>query len=289
MAGANFSPDAGAAYKDRVRDMWRRRGPGYDVNNALQPPLCRKLVHLAEVPPGATILDVCTGTGFVAFDAAMQAGPDGKVLGIDISEAMLEQARAKKADMAAGSAPVEFLVRDAEAADLPDAAFDLVLCSNGMAYLEDKDAAAAKFRRWLRPGGRLAFNNPLAPMIPVTPIITRLAAERYGASYPDAGGALGSEENIRRILGAAGYTDIQVTQSAEERPSKGETPEEFANWAFNLMRDFPTAPMHLQLSDTQIEELRAAYLPEAVAMAEGWRREEGVVSPYTMLWALATA
>ena len=48
------------------------------------------------------------------------------------------QARSKKADMAAGSAPVEFLVRDAEAADLPDAAFDLVLCSNGMAYLEVK-------------------------------------------------------------------------------------------------------------------------------------------------------
>lgn len=47
-------------------------------------------------------------------------------------------------------------------------------------------------------------------MVPVTPIITRLAAERYGASFPDAGGALGSEGNIRRILGAAGYTDIQV-------------------------------------------------------------------------------
>jgi ubiquinone/menaquinone biosynthesis C-methylase UbiE len=40
--------------------------------------------------------------------------------------------------MAAGSAPVEFLVRDAEATDLPDAAFDLILCSNGMAYLEVK-------------------------------------------------------------------------------------------------------------------------------------------------------
>ena len=39
----------------------------------------------------------------------------------------------------------------------------------------------------------------------------------------------------------------------------------------------------------QIEQLRAAYLPEAVAMAEGWRRKEGVVSPYTMLWAVATA
>ena len=51
-------------------------------------------------------------------------------------------------------------------------------------------------------------------MVPVTPIITRIAAQRYGASFPDAGGALGSEDNIRRILGAAGYTDIQVLYSA---------------------------------------------------------------------------
>jgi hypothetical protein len=39
----------------------------------------------------------------------------------------------------------------------------------------------------------------------------------------------------------------------------------------------------------QIEDLRAAYMPEAVAMAEGWVREEGVVSPYSMLWAVAAA
>jgi hypothetical protein len=55
-----------------------------------------------------------------------------------------------------------------------------------------------------------AIPHPQAPMIPVTPIIMRLAAQRHGASFPDAGGALGSEANIRRILGAAGFTDIQV-------------------------------------------------------------------------------
>ena len=87
MAGANPSPDAGAAYKERVRDMWRRRGPGYDVNNTLQPPLCQKLVQLANITAGATVLDVCTGTGTVALEAAEKAGSGGRVLGIDISEA----------------------------------------------------------------------------------------------------------------------------------------------------------------------------------------------------------
>ena len=103
MAGANPSPDVGAAYKDRVSDMWRRRGPGYDVNNALHPPLCHKLVQLAQVPPGATVLDVCCGTGTVAFGAAIQAGPDGKILGIDISEVMLEQVHSLGSPMLAQS------------------------------------------------------------------------------------------------------------------------------------------------------------------------------------------
>ena len=46
-----------------------------------------------------------------------------------------------------------------------------------------------------------------------------------------------------------------MTKSAKERPSKGETPEQFAEWAFSLMRDFPTAPMRLQLSEEQVSGL----------------------------------
>lgn len=50
-----------------------------------------------------------------------------------------------------------------------------------------------------------------APMIPVTEIITRIAAQRFGAHFPDAGAALGSEERIRQHLGSAGFTSIEVT------------------------------------------------------------------------------
>ena len=78
-------------YKDRVKNFWQGRGEGYDVNNNFHPPLCVYLVHLAGISPGSAVLDVATGTGSVAFAAADVVGPSGRVLGVDITDAMLTQ------------------------------------------------------------------------------------------------------------------------------------------------------------------------------------------------------
>lgn len=71
----------------------RQRATTYDANNSFHPPLCEQLVALADIAPGSSILDVCCGTGTVAFAAAAAAGPTGRVVGVDISEAMLEQVK----------------------------------------------------------------------------------------------------------------------------------------------------------------------------------------------------
>jgi ubiquinone/menaquinone biosynthesis C-methylase UbiE len=55
---------------------------------------------------------------------------------------------------------VEFQEADAEKATLPAACFDFVLCSNGMGYLQDIPAALKRFHGWLKPGGKVVFNNP---------------------------------------------------------------------------------------------------------------------------------
>lgn len=62
-----------------------------------------------------------------------------------------------------GAANVDFLLADAEAVSFPEHSFDLILCSNGMAYLQDIPAAVKKFNSWLKPGGKLCFNNPQVP------------------------------------------------------------------------------------------------------------------------------
>lgn len=58
---------------------------------------------------------------------------------------------------------MDFLLADAEAVSFPEHSFDLILCSNGMAYLQDIPAAVKKFHSWLKPGGKLCFNNPQVP------------------------------------------------------------------------------------------------------------------------------
>jgi len=61
--GAPVADASDTAYKERVRDMWAKRGATYDTNNTFHPPLCEQLVALAGIRPGAAVLDVATGTG----------------------------------------------------------------------------------------------------------------------------------------------------------------------------------------------------------------------------------
>ena len=87
--GRILDPDG---YKQRVGQMWRSRAPSYDFQNDFHPPLCEQLVTLADLKPGKMrILDVASGTGSVALSAARALGPDGAVMAVDISEAMLTQ------------------------------------------------------------------------------------------------------------------------------------------------------------------------------------------------------
>ena len=77
-------------YKDRVRQMWRKRAPNYDFQNDFHPQLCERLVAIARVQPGKfNLLDVASGTGTVALSAARALGPEGIVTAVDISKAML--------------------------------------------------------------------------------------------------------------------------------------------------------------------------------------------------------
>lgn len=56
---------------------------------------------------------------------------------------------------------IECLVHDIETASFPEGSFDRILCSNGMAYLQQPQATLQKFHSWLSLGGKLCFNNPL--------------------------------------------------------------------------------------------------------------------------------
>jgi SAM-dependent methyltransferase len=115
-------------------------------------PVVEGVIDRASLQPGERVLDVGTGTGAAAIRAAVAVGAEGSVVGIDISQEMLTQARQTAAALDVRN--VQFDEGRAEAMAGP-AAFDVVLASLSLMYVIDRAAAAREIARVLRPGGRL--------------------------------------------------------------------------------------------------------------------------------------
>jgi ubiquinone/menaquinone biosynthesis methyltransferase len=114
----------------------------------------RRLANLARVTSGSRALDLACGTGDIAFELAARGA---RVIGLDITERMIELARQRARDRAS------FLVGDMLALPFPADSFDLITTGYGIRNVPDIDAALAEIQRVLRPGGRvlsLDFNRP---------------------------------------------------------------------------------------------------------------------------------
>jgi arsenite methyltransferase len=112
-------------------------------------------LELASIAPGETVLDLGSGSGMDSFLAAVAAGPDGRVVGVDMTDEQL--AKAERLAAEAGVRNVEFRRGYIEEPPIDEQAFDCAI-SNGVINLSpDKPAVFAAVARALRPGGRLAL------------------------------------------------------------------------------------------------------------------------------------
>jgi arsenite methyltransferase len=104
----------------------------------------------AVIRSGDTVLDIGSGSGTDAFIAAGLVGPGGRVIGLDLTEAMRDKLRANAA--AAGAANLEVLAGNAEAIPLPDASVDVVSSNGVLNLVPDKPRAIREIARVLRAG-----------------------------------------------------------------------------------------------------------------------------------------
>jgi len=116
-------------------------------------PWGKRLIERAQLQPGDAVLDVATGPGTVARLAAERVGPRGRVVGADISPAMIAIANGKPP--VPGGAALEYVVSPAAPLAVPDEAFDVVTCQQGLQFFPDRGAAIAEMHRALRRNGRL--------------------------------------------------------------------------------------------------------------------------------------
>jgi ubiquinone/menaquinone biosynthesis C-methylase UbiE len=120
----------------------------------LSSPLAARMVSLAEIKTSDSVLDIGTGTGVVALQAAKKIGAGGKVVGIDLSNGMLATATAK-AEKLGLAEKVEFRRMDAEKLEFSDESFETVVSLFALLHFPDPLTALKEIYRVMKPNGKL--------------------------------------------------------------------------------------------------------------------------------------
>ncbi|WP_028805822.1 class I SAM-dependent methyltransferase [Streptomyces sp. 142MFCol3.1] len=170
-------------------------------------PFVDAALDAVDLYPGATVLDLACGTGFVARAVAARVGPPGRVFGADVNEGMIRVARAHAPRM---YPDIDFTTAPADKLPYEDATFDAVVCQQGVQFFPDLDAAFAEVARVTRPGGRFAATTWAARELIPYFVAQYEAVRQYGG--PDVaadyeGAFSGTAERLTAALSTAGFHD----------------------------------------------------------------------------------
>src|SRR2546426_546649 len=165
---------------------------------------CGNPIGLAEPRRGETVLDLGSGAGVDAFLAAREVGPEGRVIGVDMTPAMIDRARANASK--GGYANVEFRLGEIEHLPVPDASVDLIVSNCVVNLSPEKDRVFREAFRVLKPGGRMLVSD-LVLEEPL-PKETRESIEAYVGCI--AGASL--KEDYLGFIHAAGFQNVEIAR-----------------------------------------------------------------------------
>jgi demethylmenaquinone methyltransferase / 2-methoxy-6-polyprenyl-1,4-benzoquinol methylase len=185
---------AGRTAHQFVRALFNDTAPHYDTVNAIFSLgsggwYRRRCLRRAGLKPGHRMLDVAIGTGLIAEAAREIVGPTGEVIGLDLSEAMLAEAR-RKLD-------IPLIQGVADQLPLGEGTVDVVVMGYAIRHIHDLEACFHEFRRVLRPGGILLLLEVSSP----TKLIYRTTLARYlGRAVPVLSRWITRQPKVRTLM-----------------------------------------------------------------------------------------
>ena len=209
----SFADDGNAAqiayWNGPGGERWRARQP---LQDALLAPVGELLTERAAARAGERVLDIGCGAGATSIALARQVAPNGGVLGVDVSAALLERAR----QLAPPQLPVEFVLADATVYPFEPGRADLLFSRFGVMFFADPARSFTNMRAGLRPGARMVFVCWRPPRENPWLMLPLQAAYRHVPRLPEVGPeepglfSFASEQRVRRILEGAGFSAIRL-------------------------------------------------------------------------------
>jgi arsenite methyltransferase len=283
------------AATDKWADWLRRHRYGDDPSwkertlSKLEP-VRDRVLELAELRPGETLLDVGTGEGLIAFGALERVGPDGHVVFSDVSRPLLDQCR-DLAETIGASGRCSFVEASADDLSAIDSeSVDVVTTRSVLIYLGDKAAAIREFFRVLRTGGRIALFEPINSFSSPWPDhlfwgydvrAVQHLSQKVMAVFKDSAEASGEntlidfdERDLFTWSESAGFAKVHLYYEAvvsSEAPLPGITWEAFLKFSGNPLAPTVSEAVDRALTPEERERLYAHMRP-LVERGEGSSR-----------------
>ena len=265
-------------FKQNIARIYDRRQDSYDRGGAdnWHFKLAYRLVECADLRVGDLVLDLATGTGMVAIEAAKKVGRLGKVVGVDISPGLLSVAR-RKVEIAALD-NVELQLADVETLNFSPNSYDRILCCSALPLFTDVSADLRLWYGFLKPKGKLGL-CVFANTAFTAGVVLQKVARRYDINIVMSD-LTGTENKTRSLLQTAGYTNIEIT--TEQYGSYVDL-ESLAIKDCDISLQHPHCLPLLNLEDLKLEQLKAEYRDELAALVT----ERGVWNDITTYFAIA--